>query len=421
MAMDLHARRLIQSSLILGCALFSGCRWIPLQRSDSKLDSLQIPSPAANAVDHAPPPVPLDLTGSETQVSPKLQPLANSDQLAAEIPTATPLLDQAYTKAMAIQSAAFEEAHPIKTEVRTVAVELTQPLMSPATQPAPKVDPGIIQAVAPAPVLVKGKPAGAPPNSELASTLELPTTSPAVGTEPEPAPERPHTPIPIPALTAQSPDARWQDEIQTLLTLAREQAVKENEKGQPGLWSAREQLLARLTASDQSTWQTVLEALAEPTSAAESTPEPSVETASPQPPAELPAQPKLSVVSLAFCRKVDGFGNFEPLAASALKPGKPVGLYWEVEGLVAKSDATGHHTRLGSAIEVVDDSGTLVWSSHLGQAEDSCRRPRRDYFVNTRLTLPENLKPGTYQLRLKLEDLIGKHEATDVLSFTIVP
>ena len=92
-----------------------------------------------------------------------------------------------------------------------------------------------------------------------------------------------------------------------------------------------------------------------------------------------------------------------------------------MEGLVAKSDATGHHTRLGSAIEVVDDSGTLVWSSHLGQAEDSCRRPRRDYFVNTRLTLPENLKPGTYQLRLKLEDLIGKHEATDVLSFTIVP
>ena len=41
--------------------------------------------------------------------------------------------------------------------------------------------------------------------------------------------------------------------------------------------------------------------------------------------------------------------------------------------------------------------------------------------MNTRLTLPENLKPGTYQLRLKLEDLIGKHEATDVLSFTIVP
>ena len=121
MAMDLHARRLIQSSLILGCALFSGCRWIPLQRSDSKLDSLQIPSPAANAVDHAPPPVPLDLTGSETQVSPKLQPLANSDQLAAEIPTATPLLDQAYTKAM-IDAGVMKHGAPLQTAATTVRV-----------------------------------------------------------------------------------------------------------------------------------------------------------------------------------------------------------------------------------------------------------------------------------------------------------
>jgi len=235
--------------------------------------------------------------------------------------------------------------------------------------------------------------------------------------------ERPHVPIPITSATPQAPESRWEEGIQDLLGLAREQAVEETEAGRPGLWSAREQLLARLTEADDSVWKTVLESLAEPTADIQGSLDPGPEAAAnPSVVAkQTPVEPELTVVSLTFCKKVEGFGNFEPVAAGTLKPGKPIGLYWEVEGLVTKSDAKGHHTKLSSAIEVVDESGTLVWSSHLGQAEDTCRRPRRDYFVNTRLTLPDNLKPGTYQLRLKLEDIHGKQQATDAISFSIQP
>ena len=122
-----------------------------------------------------------------------------------------------------------------------------------------------------------------------------------------------------------------------------------------------------------------------------------------------------------MCRKVEGFGNFEPLPTEPLKAGRTVGLYWEVEGLEPECDGTWYRTRLASTLEVLDTHGTRVWSTRLGEAEDACRRHRRDYFVNTRLTLPDSLPPGTYTLRLKLSDRIAGTHTTADLPFTIAP
>ncbi len=56
---------------------------------------------------------------------------------------------------------------------------------------------------------------------------------------------------------------------------------------------------------------------------------------------------------------------------------------------------------------------TPIWSQDLGTADDTCRRPRRDYYINYRLTLPgaEILPPGSYRLLLIQKDALSGRAA----------
>ncbi|GIW87932.1 MAG: hypothetical protein KatS3mg108_2256 [Isosphaeraceae bacterium] len=346
-------------------AVLPGCRWLPLQRPDAGLDPRAYSQVVANrALD--PPALSLEADRDDAPPLPDLplQPLDVDEALALR--SRTPLLDEALERAEAIGQVVAEGAEP------------------------PRADPGVTLA-----------------GSAVAETDRVPPGSdPAPAAAPAESLSRP-----VDVLRPQ-PEEAWQVGMDALLRLAREQALREVETGKPGHWSAREQLLVRLAESDGTLWQMIVDALSQAEAAAAEAPMP--------PAAEMPRAPALVISELQICRRIEGFGVYEPVAAGELWPGRVVGVYWEVEGLRAEELAEGFRTRLESTIELVPATGgQAVWTRPLGMAEDLCRRPRRDYFVNARLELPAQLRPGNYLLRLTVHDALAGTHALRELPVTL--
>ena len=130
----------------------------------------------------------------------------------------------------------------------------------------------------------------------------------------------------------------------------------------------------------------------------------------------------LGVSELHLCRKVHGFGSFEPLNATALKSGQRLLLYCEVTGLEYQPKEHGFLSRLSSRIEIkAADSGLLQWEQELGSAEELFGRRRRDNYVNYVIELPKSLPPGNYRLKLIQTDLVANRSTSAEIPLQIVP
>ena len=109
-------------------------------------------------------------------------------------------------------------------------------------------------------------------------------------------------------------------------------------------------------------------------------------------------------------------------SADSIRAGQKVLIYCELGGLRSTPTDDGYLSRLSSQVEIVHvGGGDPVWSQSLGIAEDRCRRPRRDYYINYRITLPANLASGAYELRLTQTDLTSDRVASRSLEFTVQP
>ncbi len=103
----------------------------------------------------------------------------------------------------------------------------------------------------------------------------------------------------------------------------------------------------------------------------------------------------LGVSELRLCRKVNGFGSFEPMPGSTLRPGQPFLIYCELTGLRYQPRGTSFVSRMSSRVELIATrDGNRVWEQSLGDVEDECRSRRRDNYVNYRITLPQTLPTG---------------------------
>ena len=128
----------------------------------------------------------------------------------------------------------------------------------------------------------------------------------------------------------------------------------------------------------------------------------------------------LGISGLRLCRKVLGFGAFEPLEDPKLKPGQSILIYCEPTGLRFETRGDASVVRLSSRIELVSaGDGRKVWEQDLGAAEDQFRGRRRDCFVNYRIALPSSVSPGDYRLRLFQTDLVANSSATAELPVTL--
>jgi hypothetical protein len=129
----------------------------------------------------------------------------------------------------------------------------------------------------------------------------------------------------------------------------------------------------------------------------------------------------LEVAVLKLCRKVNGFGDIETLEPATRRTGQPVVLYCEMIGLTYEAAAGQFHSRLAADLELIPPgTETPAWTHSLGTVEDTCRRRRRDYYANYKFSLPENLPPGDYRLRIRERDLANQRVAVGETSLTIV-
>ena len=66
----------------------------------------------------------------------------------------------------------------------------------------------------------------------------------------------------------------------------------------------------------------------------------------------------LQVRNLAFVKRVDGFGAYEPLKAAAVRTRAPVTVYAEVENFASTSTEDGYETRAGDELPGARRHGT---------------------------------------------------------------
>jgi hypothetical protein len=140
-------------------------------------------------------------------------------------------------------------------------------------------------------------------------------------------------------------------------------------------------------------------------------------SASDQPPEEHPQlDGPLAMSQPQLCRRVHGFGSYEPLGDPAVKAGQRLLIYSDVTGLKQEETDDAFISRISSRLELrSQDSGSIRWQTALEPKQDSCRRPRHDFYVNYVVELPATLEPGAYRLRVTLTDLIaGRDTSTEI-------
>lgn len=129
----------------------------------------------------------------------------------------------------------------------------------------------------------------------------------------------------------------------------------------------------------------------------------------------------LEVSSLAFCTSVESFGVSERFPKYQFTPDQEVLLYCEVDNFVSErsKDGKGFETQLQGSYEIVDSGGKRVADQSLPMDTHICRNLRRDYFIAYRVYMPQNISPGSYSLRLTIEDIKGRKFGQSEVAFQI--
>jgi hypothetical protein len=118
----------------------------------------------------------------------------------------------------------------------------------------------------------------------------------------------------------------------------------------------------------------------------------------------------LQIPTLALCRRVDGYGAYEPLPPRLpAQREKGVVLYCEIEGFFSRlGDRRLWETRLSQEVWLYDGQGQAVWHDS-SITVDVSRHRRRDFFIARIIHFPGTLAEGQYTLKVALTDsLSGK-------------
>ncbi|HEV3167919.1 MAG TPA: hypothetical protein VGZ22_28215 [Isosphaeraceae bacterium] len=364
------AQRLLPALLVALTAL-AGCQGLPAPRANPDFHAGAEQPDKASQPDDPLPPLPSDAK-AETPPS-----VAQTSQ-----PQPTPLLDAALARAQEQQQAILHELRDPELGSIPVATAPAGNAPVPPSPIGPEATPATTSGTTePPPPLAPGEPQTEPEAS-------------AVPHEPAPMPEGMPAPVFVPG--NEEPGAPpapatqpGNDEIDRLPTWP---------------WAMSEK--QAVSSSAASAPPVAQELPAEPLSVQ-------------LPPVESDEKP-LAIADLRLCRRVLGFGNFEAVDTSACKAGQAVVLYCEVVNLRYEQNGSSYQSRLEGTVEVFSSAGgDPVWKQPLGAADDICSHPRRDYFVNYLLTLPETLPPGSYQLRVTQRDSIANRTAVRGVSFSI--
>lgn len=133
----------------------------------------------------------------------------------------------------------------------------------------------------------------------------------------------------------------------------------------------------------------------------------------------LAAASNLEVRAVSFCTQVDGYGMVQKFARYQFTPDQDVLLYCEVDNVAAQQLKTGYETQLQGSYEIRDAQGRRVAEQILPMEPEICQNHRRDYFMVYRIYMPQQIPPGSYQLKLTIEDMKGKKFGHSTADFEI--
>jgi hypothetical protein len=396
-----------------------GCRLLPAGRINPGLDPRTLGAPGSSTTSAAtPPPVasperPAPNAALADRQTPPLPPLeAIPDREVEALAAATPLLDANLAR-VRNQDTRIEDATP------PVLTRVPDPPTSDAdgSSPAPEALQAVVVAMP-----------GPEPSSPAVGVVD-PGVTPAsfempVVSQPASLPASVEAPVVDP-----DPARAWADGLDALRRMARERASAANE-ADPGRWSVYTAVLDWMsdpatgsTGTQHPLWPVALSMLAgDDAPTTHETPPAATDLRSAV--AAIEGRIPFGLTELQFCRKVRSFGNYDLIEAPGPVPGQVVTIYCEVEGLKHEPVAEGFRSVLVSSLEFRRRSDdTVAWSLDLGRAEDVCRKPRRDYYINYRITLPPSstLPPGDYRAVLSLEDVGSGRKADRAVEVTIRP
>lgn len=141
------------------------------------------------------------------------------------------------------------------------------------------------------------------------------------------------------------------------------------------------------------------------------------------------------ILDSALCRRVDGFGSFEPFASGVFAAGRSqrVILYVELDGFAYRPLRDGDRDRQGAtsvaqwAVEVSqelqlihDADGTLQWYQPEQTLVDLSRNKRRDFYLVNSFELPATLTVGLYKLKVTVRDKVTGGVDERIVPITIV-
>jgi len=143
----------------------------------------------------------------------------------------------------------------------------------------------------------------------------------------------------------------------------------------------------------------------------------------------------LTLDRVSFCRSIDGFGLYEPLAAdhrfqagSPGQSGELVQVYLELRHFACQLKGPFYETVLASTLEIRDGKRQVVWRFDRPAKPSRSRTPRQDCFLNCHFEVPA-IPPGDYVLCIQVKDLTGINNndppphriATRTLDFRVSP
>jgi len=127
--------------------------------------------------------------------------------------------------------------------------------------------------------------------------------------------------------------------------------------------------------------------------------------------AEMFSAMPLEIRTAALCRKVEGYGVYEPFEGHTFLAGREnkMIVYVELDNFEAKAtDAEHFEVRLEQELALFTDwDGQKVWQTQPREITDRSRNRRRDFFVVQMVTLPARLGVGKYVLKIDVTDKHG--------------
>ena len=129
--------------------------------------------------------------------------------------------------------------------------------------------------------------------------------------------------------------------------------------------------------------------------------------------------------NVVFVKEWFGYGQFVPHATQEFYPGETFSIYMEVENPVVRRAVADEGFEINAALsyEIRDANAKIIVSQDAGKPGERTLSRKRDYYLVISNTLPANLPPGQYRLRVSLTDLNddAMQYAEETISFRVVP